>query len=130
MIEETHTEMVNRGPRRISPFFVPASIINMISGHVSIKFGFKGPNIAVVTACTTGLHAVGLSARLIEAGDADVMVAGGSESCVSPLGVGGFAAARALSTAMTIPRPRPVRGTRTATASCWARRRRAGAGRV
>ena len=98
MIEETHTEMVNRGPRRISPFFVPASIINMISGHVSIKFGFKGPNLAVVTACTTGLHAIGLSARLIEAGDADVMVAGGAESCVSPLGVGGFAAARALST--------------------------------
>ena len=98
MIEETHTEMVNRGPRRISPFFVPASIINMISGHVSIKFGFKGPNIAVVTACTTGLHAIGLSARMIESGDADVMVAGGSESCVSPLGVGGFAAARALST--------------------------------
>jgi 3-oxoacyl-[acyl-carrier-protein] synthase II len=98
MIEQTHSEMVNRGPRRISPFFVPASIINMISGHVSIKFRFKGPNIAVVTACTTGLHAVGLSARLIECGDADVMVAGGAESCVSPLGVGGFAAARALST--------------------------------
>ena len=68
MIEQMHSEMVNRGPRRISPFFVPASIINMISGHVSIKFGFKGPNIAVVTACTTGLHAIGLSARLIEAG--------------------------------------------------------------
>ena len=98
LIEEMHGEMVNRGPRRISPFFVPASIINMISGHVSIKFGFKGPNIAVVTACTTGLHAIGLSARLIEAGDADVMIAGGAESCVSPLGVGGFAAARALST--------------------------------
>ncbi len=98
MIEQMHGEMVNRGPRRISPFFVPASIINMISGHVSIKFGFKGPNIAVVTACTTGLHAIGLSARLIETGDADVMIAGGAESCVSPLGVGGFAAARALST--------------------------------
>ena len=98
MIEHTHSEMVKRGPRRISPFFVPASIINMISGHVSIKFRFKGPNLAVVTACTTGLHAVGLGARLIEAGDADVMVAGGAESCVSPLGVGGFAAVRALST--------------------------------
>jgi 3-oxoacyl-[acyl-carrier-protein] synthase II len=98
MIEETHAEMMNRGPRRISPFFVPASIINMISGHVSIRFGFQGPNIAVVTACTTGLHAIGLSARLIEAGDADIMVAGGAESTVSPLGIGGFAAARALST--------------------------------
>ena len=98
MIENMHSELVNRGPRRISPFFVPASIINMISGHVSIKFGFKGPNIAVVTACTTGLHAIGLSARMIEYGDCDVMVAGGAESCVSPLGIGGFAAARALST--------------------------------
>ncbi|MBG9387888.1 beta-ketoacyl-ACP synthase II [Caenimonas aquaedulcis] len=98
MIEETHSELINRGPRRVSPFFVPASIINMISGHVSIKFGYKGPNIAVVTACTTGLHAIGLSARLIEAGDADVMVSGGAESCVSLLGIGGFAAARALST--------------------------------
>ena len=98
MIEQTHAELVSRGPRRISPFFVPASIINMISGHVSIKFGYKGPNIAVVTACTTGLHAIGLSGRLIESGDADVMIAGGAESCVSPLGIGGFAAARALST--------------------------------
>jgi 3-oxoacyl-[acyl-carrier-protein] synthase II len=98
MIEQTHTELVNRGPRRISPFFVPASIINMISGHVSIKFGFKGPNVAVVTACTTGLHAIGLSARMIEYGDCDVMVAGGSEATISPLGLGGFAAARALST--------------------------------
>ncbi|MBE7941952.1 MULTISPECIES: beta-ketoacyl-ACP synthase II [Ramlibacter] len=98
MIEETHAELVNRGPRRVSPFFVPASIINMISGHLSIKCGFKGPNIAVVTACTTGLHAIGLSARLIESGDADVMVAGGAEAAISPLGIGGFAAARALST--------------------------------
>ncbi len=98
LIEQMHSELVSRGPRRISPFFVPASIINMISGHVSIKFGFKGPSIAVVTACTTGLHAIGLSARMIEYGDCDVMVAGGSEATVSPLGVGGFAAARALST--------------------------------
>ena len=98
MIEQTHAEYANRGPRRISPFFVPASIINMISGHASIRFGFKGPNIAIVTACTSGLHAIGLSARLIQHGDADVMVAGGAESTVSPLGVGGFAAARALST--------------------------------
>jgi len=98
MIEQTHAELTNRGPRRISPFFVPASIINMISGHVSIKYGFKGPNIAVVTACTTGLHAIGLSARMIESGDADIMVTGGAESSVSPLGIGGFAASRALST--------------------------------
>jgi 3-oxoacyl-[acyl-carrier-protein] synthase II len=87
-----------RGARRISPFFVPASIINMISGHVSIKYGFKGPNLAIATACTTGLHAIGQSARMIEYGDCDVMVAGGSESAVSPLCVGGFASARALST--------------------------------
>ncbi|MED5619519.1 beta-ketoacyl-ACP synthase II [Ideonella sp. BN130291] len=98
LIEETHQELVDRGPRRISPFFVPASIINMISGHVSIKFGFKGPNLAIVTACTTGLHCIGEAGRLIEYGDADVMVAGGAESTVSPLGIGGFAAARALST--------------------------------
>lgn len=98
MIEQTHAELVNRGPRRVSPFFVPASIINMISGHVSIKYGFKGPNLAVVTACTTGLHAIGLSARMIESGDCDVMVAGGAESTVSPLGIAGFASARALST--------------------------------
>ena len=98
LIEETHGEYTNRGPRRISPFFVPASIINMISGHVSMRHGFKGPNLAVVTACTTGLHSIGEAARKIEYGDADVMVAGGSESTVSPLGIGGFAAMRALST--------------------------------
>ena len=98
LIEETHAELVSRGPRRVSPFFVPASIINMISGHLSIKFGFQGPNLAIVTACTTGLHCIGQAGRMIEYGDADVMVAGGAESTVSPLGVGGFAAARALST--------------------------------
>jgi 3-oxoacyl-[acyl-carrier-protein] synthase II len=97
MIEQTQVELSARGPRRISPFFVPASIINMISGHVSIAFGFTGPNLAIVTACTTGLHCIGEAGRLIEYGDADVMIAGGSEATVSPLGVGGFAAARALS---------------------------------
>jgi 3-oxoacyl-[acyl-carrier-protein] synthase II len=118
MIEETHAELTNRGPRRISPFFVPASIINMISGHVSMRFGFKGPNLAVVTACTTGLHCIGEAARKIEYGDADVVVAGGAEATVSPLGIGGFAAMRA---ATTIPRQPPALGTKTATASCWAR---------
>lgn len=98
MIEQTQIDYAARGARRISPFFVPASIINMISGHVSIKYGFTGPNLAIVTACTTGLHAIGEAGRLIEYGDADVMVAGGAESTVSPLGIGGFAAARALST--------------------------------
>ncbi len=98
MIEATRDELVARGPRRISPFFVPASIINMIAGHVSMRFGFKGPNIAIVTACTTGLHCIGEAGRMIEYGDADVIVAGGSEATVSPLGIGGFAAMRALST--------------------------------
>jgi len=97
-IEATARMVVDRGPRRISPFFVPASIINMISGHVSIRFGFTGPNLAIVTACTTGLHCIGEAGRMIEYGDADVMVAGGSEATVSMLGVGGFASARALST--------------------------------
>ena len=98
LVERTRHEYDERGPRRISPFFVPAAIINMISGHLSIKYGFTGPNLAIVTACTTGLHSIGEAGRLIEYGDADVMVAGGSEATVSPLGVGGFAAARALST--------------------------------
>jgi 3-oxoacyl-[acyl-carrier-protein] synthase II len=98
LIEDMHSELLAKGPRRISPFFVPASIINMISGHVSMRYGFKGPNLAVVTACTTGLHSIGEAGRHIEYGDADVMIAGGSECCMSPLGVGGFAAMRALST--------------------------------
>jgi 3-oxoacyl-[acyl-carrier-protein] synthase II len=98
MIEQTDGDYRERGPRRISPFFVPASIINMISGHISIRCGYTGPNMAIVTACTTGLHCIGEAGRLIEYGDADVMIAGGAESTVSPLGVGGFAAARALST--------------------------------
>ncbi len=98
MIEDTKSELLSRGPRRISPFFVPGSIINMISGHLSILLNLKGPNVAAVTACTTGLHSIGLAARLIQYGDADVMLAGGAESTISQLGVGGFAAARALST--------------------------------
>jgi 3-oxoacyl-[acyl-carrier-protein] synthase II len=98
LIEETHAEFLQRGARRITPFFVPASIINMISGHISILYGYQGPNLAIVTACTTGLHCIGEAGRLIEYGDADVMVAGGAEATVSPLGIGGFAAARALST--------------------------------
>jgi len=98
LVERTRHEYDERGPRRISPFFVPAAIINMISGHLSIKYGFTGPNLAIVTACTTGLHSIGEAGRLIQYGDADVMIAGGSEATVSPLGVGGFAAARALST--------------------------------
>jgi 3-oxoacyl-[acyl-carrier-protein] synthase II len=98
MIEETHSVLVNRGARRISPFFVTSTIVNMIAGHVAIRFGFKGPNLAIVSACTTGLHCIGDAGRMIEYGDADVMVAGGSEATVSPLGIGGFAAMRAMST--------------------------------
>jgi len=97
-IEETQVECQNKGPRRISPFFVPASLINLVSGQLSIRLGLKGPSYAVVSACTTGLHCIGDAARLIMYGDADVMLAGGAESTVSPLGIGGFAAMRALST--------------------------------
>ncbi len=98
LIERTQDEYLAGGVRKVSPFFVPGSIINMISGNLSIEYGFKGPNIALVSACTTGTHSIGDAARLIEYGDADVMVAGGAESTVSPLGMGGFCAARALST--------------------------------
>ncbi len=97
LIETTHDALIAGGPRKISPFFVPGTIINMISGQLSIMHGLKGPNIAVVSACTTANHSIGEAGRLIEYGDADVMVAGGAESCVSMLGVGGFCAARALS---------------------------------
>ena len=98
MIEDTHNDYLAAGPRKISPFFIPGTIINMISGNLSIMYGLKGPNIALVTACTTGTHSIGESARLIEYGDADVMIAGGAEATVTPLAVGGFSAARALST--------------------------------
>ncbi len=97
-IQNTSVLMNERGPRRISPFFIPASLINLVSGHVSIKYSFKGPNHAVVTACATGSHAIGDAARMIMLDDADVMVAGGAESAVCKVGVGGFAACRALST--------------------------------
>ncbi|MFA6180165.1 MAG: beta-ketoacyl-ACP synthase II [Candidatus Methylopumilus sp.] len=98
LIEETAHEFAANGVRKISPFFVPGSIINMISGNLSIMYGFRGPNLAIVTACTTGTHSIGEAGRLIEYGDADIMIAGGAEATVSPLGVGGFCAARALST--------------------------------
>ncbi len=97
-IEKNHGIVMSRGPRKISPFFVPGSIINMIAGHLAIKYGFKGPNIAITTACTTGTHNIGYAARTIRYGDADVMLAGGSEMATTPVGLGGFAAARALST--------------------------------
>ena len=103
LIEETHDAYLAGGPRKISPFFVPGSIINMISGQLSIMFGLKGPNFAVVTACTTANHCIGEAGRLIEYGDADVMVAGGAESALSPLGLGGFCSARALSTRNDTP---------------------------
>ena len=97
LIEETHKAVLASGPRKISPFFIPGSIINLIAGQLSIMYGLKGPNLALVTACTTANHCIGDAGRLIEYGDADVMIAGGSEACVSPLGLGGFCAARALS---------------------------------
>ena len=97
MIEDNHSEFVTRGPRRISPFMIPGAIINMVAGNLSIMLGLKGPNMAIVTACTTGLHCIGAAGRLIEHGDADVMIAGGTESSVCPLGVGGFASMQALS---------------------------------
>ena len=98
MIEKTHDVLNGSGPRRVSPFFVPGSIINMISGNLAIKYGFRGPNIAITTACTTGTHNIGHAMRMIQYGDADVMVAGGAEMATTPLGVAGFSAARALST--------------------------------
>jgi 3-oxoacyl-[acyl-carrier-protein] synthase II len=98
MIEESHRLFLETGPRKISPFFIPSAIINMVAGNLSIMYGLKGPCLAMVTACTTATHCIGDSARLIEYGDVDIMVAGGSESCVCSLGIGGFSASRALST--------------------------------
>ena len=102
-IEREHSELLNGGPRRISPFFIPASIINLASGQVSIRFGARGPNLATCTACTASAHAVGESFEIIRRGDADVMIAGGSEAAITPLSVGGFAAMRALSTRNDAP---------------------------
>jgi 3-oxoacyl-[acyl-carrier-protein] synthase II len=98
MIEETHNDVLKGGPRKISPFFIPSTIINMISGNLSIMHGLKGPNLAMVTACTTSAHCIGESGRLIEYGDCDVMIAGGAEAAITLLTVGGFGSARALST--------------------------------
>ena len=97
MIEDTDEAYHKGGPRKISPFFIPSTIINMIAGNISIKYGFKGPNLAMVTACTTATHSIGSAARMIEYGDVDVMICGGAESCVTPLAIGGFYAAKALS---------------------------------
>lgn len=97
-IEKNYEELLKAGPRRVSPFFIPGAIINMISGHVSIMYGFKGPNLAFATACTTGAHSIGMAARSVVYGDADIMIAGGAERASTPLGLGGFAASRALST--------------------------------
>ena len=103
LIEENHTKLLNSGPKRLSPFFVPSTIINMIAGQLSIMLGLKGPNISIVTACTTGVHNIGQAARMIAYGDADVMVAGGAEKASTELGMGGFGAARALSTRNDAP---------------------------
>lgn len=103
MIERTNTELGARGPKRVSPFFIPASISNMVAGLLAIRYGFQGPNLAISSACTTGLHSIGQAGRLIEYGDADVIIAGGTEASLSPLGIGGFAAARALSTRNSDP---------------------------
>ena len=97
-IEENHIKMLNGSPRKLSPFFVPGTIINMIAGNLAIMYGMKGPNFATVTACTTGTHNIGFAAQQIQLGQADVMVAGGAEKGSTPLGLGGFSAARALST--------------------------------
>lgn len=98
LIEENHSKMLASGPRKLSPFFVPSTIINMIAGHLSIMYGLKGPNISITTACTSGVHNIGHAARMIAYGDADVMVAGGAEKASTEMGIGGFGAARALST--------------------------------
>lgn len=98
LIEENHSALVHNGPRKISPFFVPSTIVNMIAGHLSIIYGLRGPSITIATACSSGVHNIGHAARIIAYGDADAMLAGGGEKASTPLGIGGFGAARALST--------------------------------
>ncbi|STD19348.1 3-oxoacyl-ACP synthase [Enterobacter asburiae] len=120
LIEENHTSLMNGGPRKISPFFVPSTIVNMVAGHLTIMFGLRGPSISIATACTSGVHNIGQAARIIAYGDADAMVAGGAEKASTPLGVGGFGAARALSTRNDNPQAASVRGIKTVTALCWA----------
>ena len=118
---EKNAEIVRTsGPRKISPFFVPGSIINMISGNLSVKYNLQGPNLAMVTACTSGTHNIGIGARLIALGDADAMLVGGAEMATTPVGLGGFSAARALSTRNDDPAAASRPGTRTAMVSCWA----------
>ncbi len=120
LIEENHSSLVNGGPRKISPFFVPSTIVNMVAGHLTIMFGLRGPSISIATACTSGVHNIGQAARIIAYGDADAMVAGGAEKASTPLGVGGFGAARALSTRNDNPQAASRPWDKDRTASCWA----------
>jgi 3-oxoacyl-(acyl-carrier-protein) synthase len=121
VIEREHQTLLEHGPRRISPFFIPATIVNLASGYVSIRCGAKGPNSATATACTTSAHSIGDSFRIIQYGDADAMICGGTEACITPMGIGGFAAMRALSTATTSRSALRGRGTAIATGSWWAK---------
>jgi 3-oxoacyl-[acyl-carrier-protein] synthase II len=119
LIEEMHKKLIERGPSRMSPFFIPGLIVNLASGHISIRFGCKGPSSAPATACATGAHAIGDSMKIIRYDEADIMFAGGSEAVISPLAVGGFAAMRALRS----PSAPPVLGTSSATGSSWEKAR-------
>jgi len=121
VIEREHQVLLEHGPRRISPFFIPATIVNLASGHVSIRSGAKGPNSATATACTTSAHSIGDSYRMIQRGDADAMICGGTEGAVTPMSIGGFAAMRALSTRNDEPERASRPGTATGTASWWAK---------
>ena len=116
VIEREHIDLLKGGPRKISPFFIPGSIINLAAGHVSIRFGARGPNEATATACTSSAHSIGDAFRIIQRGDADAMIAGGTEAAITPLGVGGFAAMGRSPPATTTPPTPAVRSTRTATA--------------